>query len=332
MHTMIFLSFLLRKFPVYAVSLLMLGLMTVQPLAASELVEEAGEEANLSEKSGDLEFAIGSAEDLSGVHSAVQEEDFQGLDERESSLVVDAQSPDFLAQETEDAELSFPEGGLLRITVTGTRTPRSIEDLPATVTVFDLEDLEFNGVVNLRDLLRYEPGVSVRNDLRYGLQDVNIRGIEGNRILFQLDGIRLPERFEFGPFNIGRGDYVDFATLSTIEVLRGPASTLYGSDALLTLIEQGTETAYIYRLLGDLYVKSGLQLSAEESYQTAIELAAAEPNLEEQTLTYLGLGTLYQTVNKSEKAKDAPEQAQIGATELGDSDLVSSIEDQLSRP
>ena len=50
-------------------------------------------------------------------------------------------------------------------------------------------------MVNLRDLLRYEPGVSVRNDLRYGLQDVNIRGIEGNRILFQLDGIRLPERF-----------------------------------------------------------------------------------------------------------------------------------------
>ena len=38
--------------------------------------------------------------------------------------------------------------------------------------------------------------------------------------------------FEFGPFNIGRGDYVDFATLSTVEVLRGPASTLYGSDAL----------------------------------------------------------------------------------------------------
>ena len=165
---MIFLSFLLRKFPVYAVSLLMLGLMTVQPLAASELVEEAGEEANLSEKSGDLEFAIGSAEDLSGVHSAVQEEDFQGLDERESSLVVDAPSPDFLAQEMEDAELSFPEGGLLRITVTGTRTPRSIEDLPATVTVFDLEDLEFNGVVNLRDLLRYEPGVSVRNDQLWG--------------------------------------------------------------------------------------------------------------------------------------------------------------------
>ncbi|NJL46743.1 MAG: TonB-dependent receptor [Leptolyngbyaceae cyanobacterium SM2_5_2] len=51
-------------------------------------------------------------------------------------------------------------------------------------------------------------------------------------MLFQLDGIRLPERFEFGPFNLGRGEYVDFNTLRAVEVLRGPASTLYGSDAL----------------------------------------------------------------------------------------------------
>ena len=140
--------------------------------------------------------------------------------------------PPLLAQNLEANDLSFPADGMLRITVTGTRTPRGVDDLPATVTVFDMEDFEFNGVQNLRDLLRYEPGVSVRNNLRFGLQDVNIRGIEGNRILFQLDGIRLPERFEFGPFNVGRGDYVDFATLSTVEVLRGPASTLYGSDAL----------------------------------------------------------------------------------------------------
>jgi len=126
----------------------------------------------------------------------------------------------------------IPEGGTLRITVTGTRTPRDVEDLPATVTVFELEDFDFYQMQDLRDLVRYEPGVSVRNNLRFGLQDINIRGLEGNRVLFQLDGIRLPERFEFGPFNIGRGDYVDFATLQAVEILRGPASTLYGSDAL----------------------------------------------------------------------------------------------------
>jgi hemoglobin/transferrin/lactoferrin receptor protein len=135
-------------------------------------------------------------------------------------------------ENTDTFELEFEEGDTLRLTVTGTRTPIPIQNLPATVTVFELEDFDFYQVQGLQDLLRYEPGVSVRNNLQYGTQDVNIRGIEGNRVLFQVDNIRLPERFEFGPFNIGRGDYVDFATLQAVEVLRGPASTLYGSDAL----------------------------------------------------------------------------------------------------
>lgn len=123
------------------------------------------------------------------------------------------------------------QGGL-RFTVTGTRTRLPIFDLPATVSVFEQEDFQFYQVNSLRDLFRYEPGVSIRDNPRYGAQDVNIRGIEGNRILFQVDGIRLPERFLFGPFNIGRGEYVDLGTLQAVEVLRGPASTLYGSDAL----------------------------------------------------------------------------------------------------
>jgi len=143
--------------------------------------------------------------------------------------------PDDETEEDADADtadtLEFT-GETLRFTVTGTRNPLRVDQLPATVTVFELGDFQFYQIQNLQDLLRYEPGVTVRDNPRYGAQDVNIRGIEGNRILFQLDGIRLPERFEFGPFNIGRGDYVDFATLQAVEILRGPASTLYGSDAL----------------------------------------------------------------------------------------------------
>ncbi|MEM9770588.1 MAG: TonB-dependent hemoglobin/transferrin/lactoferrin family receptor [Cyanobacteria bacterium P01_D01_bin.73] len=128
--------------------------------------------------------------------------------------------------------------GVLRFTVTGTRNPVPVDDLPSTVTVFERDDWEFYEADGLQELLRYEPGVSVDGSLqRYGAQDINIRGIEGNRVLFQVDNIRLPESFTFGGlppggFRIGRADYVDFASLQAIEVLRGPASTLYGSDAL----------------------------------------------------------------------------------------------------
>ena len=59
--------------------------------------------------------------------------------------------------------------GNLRITVTGTRTPRTIQLSPATISVFDADDINNRLLRNLRDLVQYEPGVSVRNNLQFGL-------------------------------------------------------------------------------------------------------------------------------------------------------------------
>lgn len=80
----------------------------------------------------------------------------------------------------------------LEITVTGTRTPRAIQLSPANVTVIKAEELQRQLGQDIRDLIRYEPGVSVNEDETYGATDYNIRGLERNRILLQVDGIRLP--------------------------------------------------------------------------------------------------------------------------------------------
>ncbi len=117
------------------------------------------------------------------------------------------------------------------ITVTGTRTPRPVLQSPSSVTVIDDKEIDKNLVRDLRELVRYEPGVSVRRNSRFGFQDFNIRGIEGNRVLIQVDGTRLPSAFNLGPFALGR-DYQELETLKAVEILRGPGSTLYGSDAL----------------------------------------------------------------------------------------------------
>lgn len=117
------------------------------------------------------------------------------------------------------------------ITITGTRTPRPVRLTPGSITVLSEQDIDEFLVRDLRDLLRYEPNVSVGNDRRYGLQDINIRGLGGNRVLILNDGIRIPNQFQFGTPSLGR-DYVDIETLQRAEVIRGPASALYGSDAL----------------------------------------------------------------------------------------------------
>lgn len=120
----------------------------------------------------------------------------------------------------------------IEITVTGTRTPRSLDESPGTITVIDAEDIDNQLIQNLDDLIRYEPGVSTSGDARrYGFQDFNIRGIDGNRVLLQVDGVRLPDSFDFGSTQLGR-NYIDTETLRRVEIIRGSASTLYGSDAI----------------------------------------------------------------------------------------------------
>ncbi|MEM1253377.1 MAG: TonB-dependent hemoglobin/transferrin/lactoferrin family receptor [Cyanobacteria bacterium P01_H01_bin.21] len=157
-------------------------------------------------------------------------------EELKNLLLAQEDSSDEVAPSDEVVDSN--NDGLLRITVTGTRTPRTVQSSPATVTVINAEDVNRLLIRDISDLVRYEPGVSVSNNLQFGLQDFNIRGIDGNRILIQVDDIRLPSAFQFGDrvtagqgFNLGR-DFFDTEILRTAEILRGPASTLYGSDAL----------------------------------------------------------------------------------------------------
>jgi hemoglobin/transferrin/lactoferrin receptor protein len=129
------------------------------------------------------------------------------------------------------------------ITVTATRIPQAVEEVPATVTVISEEKIADELASDVRDLIRFEPGVSVRrapsrftaafsSTGRGGNESFNIRGIEGNRVLIQVDGIRVPDGFSFGAQSAGRGDFVDLGIVKSVEILRGPASALYGSDGL----------------------------------------------------------------------------------------------------
>jgi hemoglobin/transferrin/lactoferrin receptor protein len=130
-----------------------------------------------------------------------------------------------------------------QIVVTATRIATNAEDVPSTVTVKSDEQIADELVTDIRDLVRFEPGVSVQRQParfnaalsatgRAGNDGFNIRGIGGNRVLIQVDGVRVPDGFSFGAQNVGRGDYVDLGLIKSVEILRGPSSALYGSDGL----------------------------------------------------------------------------------------------------
>jgi hemoglobin/transferrin/lactoferrin receptor protein len=145
---------------------------------------------------------------------------------------------------------------LQQVTISATRNEQDVNSVPSTVTVQTREDLDRNNVNNIKDLVRYEPGVSVGGaGQRAGLTGYNIRGIDGDRVLTQVDGVQVPDSFFNGPYAQTNRNYVDPEIVKRVEILRGPASVLYGSNAI------GGAVSY-YTLDADDIIKPGNDVGA----------------------------------------------------------------------
>lgn len=171
-----------------------------------------------------------------------------------------------------------------QIVVTATRTAVRAEDVPVTISVKTDEQIADEMVTDIRDLVRFEPGVSVqRQPARFGAalgatgragnDSFNIRGIGGNRVLIQVDGVRVPDGFSFGAQASGRGDYVDLGLIKSVEILRGPSSALYGSDGLAGAVSFVTSDPSDFleegKNIGGL-LRAGYSSADQEFSETAI--------------------------------------------------------------
>ncbi|MBD1550970.1 TonB-dependent receptor [Pseudomonas typographi] len=145
---------------------------------------------------------------------------------------------------------------LPQTTISATRTVQPVDAVPSTVSVLDRQGLDRDNSGTLKALVRYEPGVSVGGTgHRAGLTGYNIRGIDGNRVLTQVDGVTIPSSYFNGPYAQTNRNYVDPEIVKRVEILRGPASALYGSDAI------GGAVSY-YTLDPSDIIKPGQQVGA----------------------------------------------------------------------
>lgn len=135
---------------------------------------------------------------------------------------------------------------LQEVVVSGSRAEQSVDDLPQTIDVINAADIEQGQIRDIRDAAKNIANVSVRraparfglaqgNTGREGNAGFNIRGLDGNRVLMLVDGIRIPRSYAFSPNSFGR-DTLSIDLIKRIEIVKGPASVLYGSDGIAGLV------------------------------------------------------------------------------------------------
>lgn len=150
--------------------------------------------------------------------------------------------------------LRQPPVTLSPITVTATRTEKRIFETPNPVTLIDEVDLRRSAPNTVSDLFVELPGLDVTGVGTNQVRPV-IRGQRGQRILLLEDGMRLNNsrrQQDFGEVPA----LVDVTALERVEIVRGPASVLYGSDAIggvVNLITRGPGAEGLHGGLGYRY-------------------------------------------------------------------------------
>lgn len=121
---------------------------------------------------------------------------------------------------------------------TAAKYEQSVRDAPSSVTVITSEDIANYGWQTLKDALLSQPGFFGRDDRNYTY--IGTRGFErpssySNKILLLLDGHTINDNIYYSPI-FGNDFCFDMFNIDRIEIIRGPGSSLYGTSAMLAVI------------------------------------------------------------------------------------------------
>ena len=114
------------------------------------------------------------------------------------------------------------------VRVTASRVEQELLDVPMSVSVVTKEEIERSNAKTVGDVLKNVPGVRVMNDGSQGMKRIQIRGEDAFRTVVMIDGQRIAEHKSMS----GAPILIDPSMIERIEVIKGPASVLYGSDAI----------------------------------------------------------------------------------------------------
>lgn len=140
----------------------------------------------------------------------------------------------FSASAQTDVASQNAVGQMNEVVVTATRIAQPLSDLVADVTILDRDTLDRSGAGGLADVLARVPGVEMnRNGGPGGNTSVFIRGAETRFTAVYIDGVRVDSQSTGG----ANWQAIPLSQVDRVEILRGPAAAVYGSDAMAGVIQ-----------------------------------------------------------------------------------------------
>ena len=129
---------------------------------------------------------------------------------------------------------TIPSQTMTNITVTASRTPINSDETASALSILSKEDIQQRNANSIADLLREIPGFAVsQQGSRGAVTQVRVRGAEANQILVLIDGVEANDVSQGSEFNFA---HLNADQIERIEIVRGPQSALWGSDALAGVI------------------------------------------------------------------------------------------------
>ncbi|ADD67605.1 TonB-dependent receptor plug [Denitrovibrio acetiphilus DSM 12809] len=190
------------------------------------------------------------------------------------------------------------------VEVTATRTKKVAKEVPMSLSVVGQEEIKKSTVTSVADLLKDLPGVQLTSTGSAGIYRLSLRGESGSRALVMVDGIKISEQKSMD----GAPLLIDINSIERIEVIKGPASVLYGSEAIGGAIN----------IISKRYADKPIQGMISSTYNSGVDGISSYVTLYGSTngFYYRGEGTKTKANNREDTDGDEIENTEFSNTNM----------------
>lgn len=148
------------------------------------------------------------------------------------------------------AEEALPLYTLDAVVVTATRTENDVKNVPASTQIITSSDIKKSGATNVRDAITDFANITMTKKVRGGGHEIIVRGMSTDKSLIMVNGHRVANEADgSGLGNANALDRINVDNIEKIEIVKGPSSALYGSEAMggvINIITKGSKEAEVH--------------------------------------------------------------------------------------